>query len=571
MTARTQLVQPYTAAPRAGSSSGPVAQLACSVGANPRLIGRYALFDEIAAGGMGAVYFGRQLGSAGFERVVAVKRAHRATAGDADFIAMFREEIRLLSRIRHQNVVAALDVVEDHGELLLVMEYVHGQALSALTRRARELGRAIPLEICVAVACGVLHGLDAAHTAQSSTGQALGIVHRDVSPQNVLVGCDGLSRVLDFGVAKAVSSGDRTRVGHVKGKLGYIAPEHILGKQLDCRADVYGLSVVLWEMLASTRLFGGGTDSDSIEATLAGKVPRLSTVSSRRIPGALEELVQRGLATDPAQRFASARDMATALQATLSPASAQDVGDWVTQIAHAALVERSRQLAWAENCPLDGPPEPESNHELVTQQYLDRLDDPSDLTVRDAPLGHDLSELEATLVRAPESDDWSEPATTFLARPAAARDERRLDTQPGQRVSRRSDRIRRAVLYVAALAAAASMANTLSRGALSAKLHGRVVPTADAALEPARVVAPRPAASATPAVAPAPPADRAPSPAVPIASLALEPHALAPRAQPAPRRAAPAALTPSRTLERPSVPVRVPASRKTHHLPDDGF
>ncbi len=321
----------------------------------PRVIGRYALFDEIASGGMGVVHFGRLLGSGGFERVVAIKRGHPGLAADPEIAAMFHEEVRLFSRIRHPNVVAALDVVEDAGELLLVMEYVHGVSLAQLARRAREAERPLPLAIAVTILCQVLRGLHAAHSARSAAGEPLGIVHRDVSPQNVLVGCDGLARILDFGVAKARDSQLRTRAGHVKGKLGYVPPEQIRGGAVDRRSDVYGAAVVLWELLANARLFGTGSAADTIQNVLAGKVPSLSVVAPRGVPAGLEAVVRRGLEVEPSQRFQSARDMAHALEQEMALVGEDELGDWVTMSAKELLAERSRRFAWAENCPVSLP------------------------------------------------------------------------------------------------------------------------------------------------------------------------------------------------------------------------
>ncbi len=321
----------------------------------PTIIGRYALFDDIAVGGMGVVHLGRLIGSAGFERVVAIKRIRPCYASDPAFVAMFREEIRLLSRVRHPNVVAALDVVENGHDLLLVMEYVHGQPLSSLARRARVLNRPIPVNVCVAIACEALLGLHAVHTATSPTGMPLRIVHRDVSPQNILLGCDGAARLLDFGVAKAESSTSLTEVGQVKGKLGYISPERILGRPLDHRADVYALGVVLWELLASARLFESKHDSRVVENVLAGVIPPFSSLAPRKIPPKLEGLVRKALSDEPSARFATAQAMAHALQGAIKPASTEELSDWVTRTAGGALIERARQLAWAENCPISTP------------------------------------------------------------------------------------------------------------------------------------------------------------------------------------------------------------------------
>jgi serine/threonine-protein kinase len=319
----------------------------------PQIIGRYALFDEIASGGMGVVYFGRLAGPAGFERVVAVKRVRAIVAREPHFIAMFREEVRLLSRIRHPNVVAALDVVEDNGELLLIMEYVHGQPLSLVTRSVWDAQSTIPVEVSVAIVYGVLTGLHAVHEATTAMGAPLGIVHRDVSPQNILLGCDGVSRILDFGVAKAANSrAPLTGDGHVKGKLGYIAPEQLRGEDIDRRADLYGLSVVLWELLAQTRLFERKTHTDTVREVLSGRVPRIQHRTQNRVTLALEEIARRGLSLEPDARFASAREMAVALQSVVALAPTQDIGEWVTRVAHGGLVERSRRLAWAENCPI---------------------------------------------------------------------------------------------------------------------------------------------------------------------------------------------------------------------------
>ncbi|HYP90516.1 MAG TPA: serine/threonine-protein kinase, partial [Polyangiaceae bacterium] len=223
----------------------------------PTVLGRYALFGRIGAGGMGVVHLGRLLGSAGFERAVAIKRIHPALARDQEFISLFRDELRLLARVRHQHVISALDVVEGEGDLLLVMEYVHGESLAALLQASARSACPIPIDVAVSIACGVLKGLHAAHTATSAAGESLGIIHRDVSPHNVLVGCDGIARIVDFGVAKWSESRKVTQIGQLRGKPGYIAPEQILGEPASSRSDTYALSVVLWEMLASQRLFAG--------------------------------------------------------------------------------------------------------------------------------------------------------------------------------------------------------------------------------------------------------------------------------------------------------------------------
>jgi serine/threonine protein kinase/ABC-type sugar transport system substrate-binding protein len=308
---------------------------------------RYAMFDEIGAGGMAAIHVGRQRGPAGFSRTVAIKRLHPQFARDPDFVKMFLDEAHLAARIRHPNVVSPIDVVVADGELFLVMDYVPGESLSRLTRASDGAGKGISLRTARSILSNVLYGLQAAHDAKSERGEKLGIVHRDVSPQNVLVGVDGIARVLDFGIAKAVGRATTTRDGQVKGKLAYMAPECFQGGIVDSRSDVYSATVVLWEVLTGERLFKGETDSQTLMRVLSGEVTppsRISAEASRE----LDAVVLRGLSRDPSKRFQTARDMALALENTGPLATAAEVGEWVDRVAHAELLERAKIVAEIE-------------------------------------------------------------------------------------------------------------------------------------------------------------------------------------------------------------------------------
>ncbi len=319
------------------------------------MLGRYALYQKIASGGMASVHLGRLLGPVGFARTVAIKRMHPQLASDPEFVSMFLDEARLAARIRHPNVVPTLDVVALEDELFLVMDLVQGESLSRLIRAASQRGERIPTEMIATIMVGALHGLHAAHEARSDGGEPLGIVHRDVSPHNILVGTDGVARVLDFGVAKAAGRLQTTREGQLKGKLGYMAPEQIRG-EVTRVTDVYAASVVLWEALTSKRLFKGDNEAQVLDLVLRGcDVPPGKYAPG--LPSALDEVTMRGLSLDPARRFSTAREMARALEDATPLATASRIGDWVEVTAKDTLDERSARIASIESdSSLQAPP-----------------------------------------------------------------------------------------------------------------------------------------------------------------------------------------------------------------------
>src|ERR1700733_2322727 len=256
---------------------------------------------------MATVHIRRLLGPVGFSRTVAIKRLRSDLAEEPEFVAMFLDEARLAARIRHPNVVPTLDVVAVAGELLLVMEYVQGESLSRLMRTVTEKGARPPPAIVASIMAGVLHGLHAAHEARDERGEPLGVVHRDVSPQNILVGADGVARLVDFGVAKATGRLQTTSEGQIKGKLSYMPPEQIQGQRVDRRADVYSAGVVLWEMLTGERLFMGENQGNTVQRVLLGDAPP----PSRKVAGlpiAIDDVVLRALSREPSDRFSSARE-----------------------------------------------------------------------------------------------------------------------------------------------------------------------------------------------------------------------------------------------------------------------
>jgi serine/threonine protein kinase len=228
-------------------------------------------------------------------------------------------------------------------ELLLVMEYVHGASLSRLLKVVAQRGERMPPRIVASILCGVLHGLHAAHEAKGEGGQPLGIVHRDVSPQNVMVGTDGIARVLDFGVAKAAGRWQSTQRGQLKGKLAYMAPEQIATHDVTRKSDVYAAAVMLWEALTGDRLFRADNEARLMALVLGGRVEPPSRAAPG-LPAGFDRVVLRGLHRDPDRRFETAREMAVELERVVGAAAPTEVGEWVEYVASEDLRERTHRI-----------------------------------------------------------------------------------------------------------------------------------------------------------------------------------------------------------------------------------
>jgi eukaryotic-like serine/threonine-protein kinase len=305
---------------------------------------RYELLVKIASGGMATVYVGRLTSAAGITRLVAVKRAHAHLLEHPAFGRMVIDEARLASRIHHPNVVAVQDVEEIEGELLLVMDYVEGASLSELLPSG-ERGGAMPIEVAMRVILDACAGLHAAHELTGDDGKPLGIVHRDVSPHNILVGIDGVARLTDFGIAKSSShtqSDGRTSTGALKGKVSYMAPEYIESGRLDARSDVFSLGVVAWETFTGRRLFRGETDIESLRMVLAAEIPSVATPA---LGPAVSAVIRRALARHPADRIETASMLGEALEAAAAEDGTRvgkhsDVAAWMRAIAGSALEAR---------------------------------------------------------------------------------------------------------------------------------------------------------------------------------------------------------------------------------------
>jgi eukaryotic-like serine/threonine-protein kinase len=308
----------------------------------PIRLGRYELHGEIASGGMASLHLGCLVGAVGFSRIVAIKRLHPHVSREPEFVAMFLDEANLAARVRHPNVVGTIDVVHEADEIFLVMEYVDGESVAGLMAGLRALGERTPLPIVSGILVGVLRGLHAAHEARGPDDLPLRIVHRDISPQNILVGVDGVARLVDFGIAHANGRLQTTREGQFKGKLAYTAPELLAeGEPASVASDVYAAGLVCWELATGRRAFKGDSDAQLISRVIGAMLPPREEVAPW-VPPELNAALAPAIARKPAERYASALEMATAIERALPPASASEIGDFVARVAASSLDRRRR-------------------------------------------------------------------------------------------------------------------------------------------------------------------------------------------------------------------------------------
>jgi serine/threonine-protein kinase len=453
-----------------------------------RVVGRYAIYGKIASGGMASVHFGRLRGAVGFSRTVAVKRLHPHLIESSEFVSTLIDEARLAARIHHPNVVPTLDVVADGEELLVIMEYVRGESLSRLLKAEGSRNHRVPLPIASAIVVGALQGLHAAHEATSDRGTPLGIVHRDVSPQNILVGVDGVARIIDFGVAKATGRLQTTSEGVIKGKMAYMAPEQVSSGEVTRTADVYAMGVVLWQTLTGQSLFKADNDAGLVAKVLAG-VKEPPSRQTPNLPPALDDLVMKALAADPADRFASAGEMAELLLRVVPPAFPTAVGKWVEELASESLAKRGAELAEIES------------RSSITMMPPER----GGSGVMPAQRGQGADDTRATVPELPENLEVD--ATTLGSQPSSIS----LETPtPGIRPPRRSRR----VIVAGTLGAGALMLVGLAAAIWGARAARAPVASSSAAAATTPVMeasAPQPQESASVSTAAASMPVRAPS------------------------------------------------------------
>ncbi|MGE3546818.1 MAG: protein kinase [Kofleriaceae bacterium] len=326
----------------------------------PTPFGKYFLLERINVGGMAEVFRAKAFGVEGFERLVAVKRILPNIAEDKEFIRMFIEEAKLSVQLNHANIAQIFDLGVVDGSYYIALEHVHGRDLRGIFERCRGAGEAMPVAQACFMVMKVCEGLDYAHNKRDQTGRELSLVHRDVSPQNVLVSFEGEVKLIDFGIAKAAGKGSKTQAGILKGKFGYMSPEQVRGLPVDRRSDVFSCGIVLYELLTGERLFVGESDFSTLEKVRNVEILPPSTYN-RKIPDELERIVLKALAKDVEDRYQNAIDLHDELQAFVYTAgefySRKDLAAWMKKTFGREIEEETAKLESYRQ--LKPPPTPE--------------------------------------------------------------------------------------------------------------------------------------------------------------------------------------------------------------------
>src|SRR5258708_7354900 len=302
---------------------------------------RYRVIEKLESGGMAEVFRAESEGLQGFRKQVAIKRVLPHLSSKKKFISMFLDEARLSAQLSHSNCVQVFDIGVGDNAFFIVMEFVDGANLKAIIEHIKKSGRDFPVEAAVYIALELCKGLAYAHELTDQSGVPLHIVHRDMSPPNVLVTKHGEIKIVDFGLAKANSQLEKSEPGIIKGKFSYLAPEAAMGQDVDARTDIFAVGIILWELLSGQRLFLGDTDFQTVKKVQAAQVPSISQIN-KKVPLELERIVVRALARDPAQRFTMARDLGMELSKFMFkygvPVSTFDIA----QLVQGQMKERQR-------------------------------------------------------------------------------------------------------------------------------------------------------------------------------------------------------------------------------------
>jgi serine/threonine protein kinase len=383
-----RLIEDEPASAEAPIIDGPAATVPLAAPSATQGYGPYQLLERVAVGGMAEVFRAKRTGVEGFEKVVAVKRILSHLSDNKEFVDMFIDEAKMVAGLAHPNIAQIFDLGRHDKNYWIAMEYVHGRDLRTIIRRARERGLKIPLDISTFIVSKVCAALEYAHRKKDDKGQPMLIVHRDISPQNILISFEGDVKLTDFGIAKAASKASTTDKGALRGKLLYMSPEQAWGKPMDKRSDVFSLGIVFYEMLTEQKPFLGTSETSILETVRECRVPPPTTINDK-IPEKLEKVVMKALERDPEVRYQDAGEMLRDLEHVLhewQPATASGLvrflevlfdeherGDVAASDADAGARIEMLQEHVPEPPPAEPPPAPPTKDPMSIQKLLKRF------------------------------------------------------------------------------------------------------------------------------------------------------------------------------------------------------
>ena len=324
---------------------------------NPQSFGKYQLIKKLATGGMAEVWLARQTGIEGFAKNVVVKRILPHLSEDAEFVDMFGNEARIAARFSHSNIAQVYEFGEANGTYYIAMEFIHGEDLGRVMRKAYNAGGWLPLQLAIRIVASACEGLYYAHTRTDDSGRPLKVVHRDISPQNILVSFDGSVKLVDFGIAKAADQASMTKSGAIKGKFAYMAPEQAAGKPLDHRADIFAIGLVLYELITTQRPLKRESELGTLQAALECNIPAPSEVAE--VPAELDAVVMRALAKAADDRYQNARQFQSALEEFLVNQRLMATSVQISELMETLFADRLEEERNSGN------PEPRSDESLL--------------------------------------------------------------------------------------------------------------------------------------------------------------------------------------------------------------
>jgi serine/threonine protein kinase len=346
---------------------------------NYETFGDYILLEKLAAGGMAEVYLAKKIAASGVQKFVAIKRILQQFSDSEDFIAMFKDEAKIAVNLSHGNVVSIYDFGTEKSQFFIVMEFVEGRNLRQVLNRMKRVDKIFSVAQVSFIIKQVAAGLDHAHRCiDPTTGQPLNIIHRDMSPQNVMLAFEGDAKIVDFGIAKAAHQIEATRAGTLKGKFGYMSPEQVEGQSIDARTDIFALGIMAWEMLANQRLFLANSELNTLRKIRECNIPSLRKINPN-IPAELDQIVLKALEREKADRYQTAGDLQRDLQRFLSrfdpDFAIQDLSQFVKNLFSEEIIQtRKKQIIYSQ-VTVDSSPIAEETEVVNTKSSLTSKDE----------------------------------------------------------------------------------------------------------------------------------------------------------------------------------------------------